>query len=105
MTHSRSGFSYEAVTNRESDFRQQIAALTAERDALWARCETFAKAAMYGAQVIEQVPYFNGVKLVAAYTRFDEFWMTQLTAEDMTFMRSAVGLPEPIAAGEGSADG
>jgi hypothetical protein len=50
---------------------------------------------MYGAEVVDAIPYFNGVKAVTAYEQFDRYWMTQLSKEDMTRLRQAVGLPEP----------
>jgi hypothetical protein len=62
------------------------------------RLERIARVAMAAAELIESIPYFNGVKQVSAYQTFDELWMTTLTAEDMTFMRGIVGLPEPTPA-------
>lgn len=50
---------------------------------------------MAGADVVESVTYWNGIKQVAAYQKFDHLWMTTLLAEDMTYMRGVVGLPEP----------
>lgn len=54
-----------------------------------------ANAAMAAAEVIDSISYFNGVKTVAAYEKFDHIWTTTLLAEDMTYMRGVVGLPEP----------
>lgn len=59
------------------------------------QAKRIATAAMFGAEVIENIPYFNGVLAATAYERFDQFWMTQLKAADLTFMRQAIGLPEP----------
>lgn len=59
------------------------------------RCRRIAACAMAGAEVLEQIPYFNGARVVAAYEKFDRLWMTTLTPEDMTYMRGVVGLPEP----------
>lgn len=65
---------------------------------LESRLERIAKAAMFGAECIDTVSYWNGKKQVSAYTKFDDHWMTQLTAEDMAYMRSVVGVQELEAA-------
>jgi hypothetical protein len=59
------------------------------------RMDRIARAAMCGAELIELIPYFNGAKTVAAYQKFEQAWLGGLTADDLTYMRSVVGLPEP----------